>query len=394
MDDKQQPFANPLLVKRDPSLVFYATITGVPWQLIARQTAQGDPDLLAGIDPATKMAVGGFKTPAELALKDKQGNTFWDDIVGDPDNYVPPKSPFMQESTTPRTGTDPITGITISPASSAAGANTLNGHEWNIAAPAGDIQYACVFPILGKGKNCADTSLVGCNCLNNTADQNNPLCDANPDDSGNPTLQSRAKAYPGVRNLAIVKGMFEANPQSGGIVASICARQLDDATAADYGYQPAVSAIVDRLKQRLGNQCLSSPLHPNSDGQVQCIVIEATPPPPGGQCACSGAARKDIETVNPDAVAAAKQRDPTTANDCFCEITQTEGAALTACQNDLTTTSTDGWCYIDATVVPNVGKEAIVAGCPASERREVRFVGAGHPGSTSETFITCEGEGT
>lgn len=35
------------------------------------------------------------------------------------------------------------------------------------------------------------------------------------------------------------------------IVASICARNLVDTGAQDYGYRPAVDAIVDRLKEAL-----------------------------------------------------------------------------------------------------------------------------------------------
>ena len=125
---------DPKATVRGPGLVFYAAITGVPWQLIARQRADGTPDLVNGLytDPLTGKvsAVGGFKSFDELSDKDKFGNTYWDDIVGDPESYVPPLSPFMQESTVPRTGTDPITGIAMSPPGSPNGANPINGHEW------------------------------------------------------------------------------------------------------------------------------------------------------------------------------------------------------------------------------------------------------------------------
>src|SRR5208337_1449002 len=65
---------------RDPSLVVYATITGVPWQLIARQK-NGVPDLVGGVSAVDPTQVGGFKTAAELALTDVKGNVFWDDIA-------------------------------------------------------------------------------------------------------------------------------------------------------------------------------------------------------------------------------------------------------------------------------------------------------------------------
>ncbi len=119
---------------RDPTLVFYAAITGVPWQLIARQDADGTPDLINGISTVDKTQIGGFKNYDELNKPDAHGNTFWDDIVGDPENYVPPLSPFMQESTVPRSGTDPITGISIAPPATPNGDTMVfNGHEWNVS---------------------------------------------------------------------------------------------------------------------------------------------------------------------------------------------------------------------------------------------------------------------
>ena len=184
----------------------------------------------------------------------------------------------MQESTVPRTGTDPITGIAISPPSAPNGTNPLNGHEWNTAGgastPPGDIEYACIFD-LPTPRDCSVPGTV-CDCTTD-ASTNNPLCEPNPNDNGNPTLQTRAKAYPGVKNLAIVKGM-----ENQGIVASICPTQLtsptnaDGTPAADYGYRPAVKAIIDRLKQALSGQCLPRTLTTNADGQVPCLIIEAS----------------------------------------------------------------------------------------------------------------------
>jgi hypothetical protein len=237
---------------RDPGLVFYAAITGVPWQLIARQDTNGTPDLVSGVDPLDPTIQGGFKSYAELNLLDSHGNSFWDDIAGDPENYVPPLSPFMQESTVPRTGTDPITGIAISPPSSPNGTNPLNGHEWLPGTPAGDIEYACIFP-LTTPIDCS-VATASCDCDGSTTNDN-PLCSPNPNDGGKLTLQTSAKAYPGVKNLAIARGLA-----SQGIVGSICAAQLttpnnpDGSPAVNYGYRPAVGALVERLQNRLASQ--------------------------------------------------------------------------------------------------------------------------------------------
>src|SRR6185437_13264353 len=313
----------------------------------------------------------------------------WDDIVGDPDNYIPPVSPFMQESDAPRSGTDPITGITL------PGNNKINGHEWTIpnvypgtGDSRGDIEYACTFK-LAKPKDCSKDTSSGCNCGEDSLGSNatNPLC---------------AKAYPGVRNLAIVKGMYDANADTG-IVASICPQQLDtpetmnqDGTTtpvANYGYRPAVKAIVDRLKQAITNQCLGRQL-PTKNGSAPCIVLEQQPS--GSDCSCTGTARAVVADQYKEAVAEAQQLaqqlDPGSAAGCFCEITQTTGSALSSCQNDVMTSGVDGWRYIDATTDPPLGNSKLVSQCSPSEQRQVRSVGKGTPAPNALTFVTCEGQ--
>jgi len=362
---------------RDKSLVFYATITGVPWELIARQTANGTPDLLNGVSEIDPTAIGGFKTAAELSLRDSKGHTFWDDIVGDPENYVAPLSPFMQESTQPRTGVDPITGVNI------ATANTINGGERPIAQPAGDIEYACYFH-LTTSRDCSTDS--ECDCYG-TKGIGNPLCGPNSNDpSGNPTEQINAKAYPGIKNLAIAKGMGDQ-----GIAASICAAQLTDNSVnrSDYGYRPAIRAIIDRLKQVIGGQCLTRTLTADSAGQVPCLVIEARNTG-GGACTCDGPARSFATDEQKPAIVEAIQENPDTASECYCVINQTlQGAAQTSCQNDVLNPTAEGWCYVDDTVSPPLGNAEIVARCPADEKREVRFVGNGVPALGATTFILC-----
>ncbi len=234
---------NPIFAggQRPPSWVFFGAITGVPWQLVARQY-NGVPDLVNGVSSLDPKAVGGFKSAAELALNDTQGNAIWDDIAGDPENYVAPKSPFMQESTIPRSGTDPITQTAISPPKP-PNTNPINGHEWDIATPAGDIEYACVFP-LASPIDCSVTGAI-CDCGGDPTAAN-PLCDPNPNDGMKPTLQTRAKAYPGLKELAIAKGLGTQ-----GIVTSICVKQLTDSTAGDYAYRPAIRTIIDAVKKTI-----------------------------------------------------------------------------------------------------------------------------------------------
>jgi hypothetical protein len=377
---------------RDPTLVFYAAITGVPWQLIARQDANGTPDLINGVSTVDPTQVGGFKNYEELNKLDPTGkNTFWDDIVGDPENYVPPISPFMQESTVVRSGTDPITGVSIAPPSTPNSDRTaFNGHEWNIPQPPGDIEYACEFD-LPMPRDCSQPGAV-CDCTG-MASEDNPLCDPNPNDNMNPTQQSRAKAYPGVKNLAIAKGMMDQ-----GIAASICAKQVNTPTnadgtpAADYGYRPAVNAIIARLKQAIKGQCLSLTLTPDpKTGAVPCVIIEASK---SNNCNCAGNGVGPVPAAQEAAVAAAKQNTlyKTEQWNCFCEITQTSGPALTDCQTNQTVgMNTNGWCYIDDSGAEQIGNPVLIKNCPSTEKRDVRFVGGGQPASGSTVFITCEG---
>ncbi|MFT3773730.1 MAG: hypothetical protein QM820_50805 [Minicystis sp.] len=395
---------------RDSSLVFLAYIVGVPWQDIAK-----DPTDLKK----------GFKTSTELAKADAQGHSTWDYIIGDPANYVPPLDPHMIESTSARMGTNPFTGDTISPPTNMAGmgADKINGHEYTpgtkdgVQAVADDLQYACIFD-LPQPRDCA-TDVVSCDCSDPKND--NPLCE--PADPTNPTTtrtkQVRAKAYPGTRELTLIKALGTQ-----GIVGSICPKQLTDVDGADFGYRPAIGAIIDRLKLALGGQCLPRKLTPDNEGQVQCLILEARNT--GGlhkddcDAFCDGmtseslVARQHVQDDHKPAVEAAKA-DPIASSqnwDCFCEIKQlnngpkndagkdTDGSDdyLNACQQDpaepplLNSKQVDGWCYIDATSAPVVGNAEIVKNCPATEKRLVRFVGNGNPQPGSTLFITCAGE--
>ncbi|MEO5730608.1 MAG: hypothetical protein ABI134_03955, partial [Byssovorax sp.] len=82
------------------------------------------------------------------------------------------------------------------------------------------------------------TEANACDCF---PGNDNPLCDP-----ANDTQQVRAKAYPGQRELSLLKSV---GPQ--GVVASICPSQIGDATRADYAYRPAVTGLIERVKSRL-----------------------------------------------------------------------------------------------------------------------------------------------
>ncbi|MFO0755775.1 MAG: hypothetical protein U0359_04760 [Byssovorax sp.] len=367
---------------RDPSLVFLTGIVGVPWQDIARQDDNGLPNLLSGKDLAGQ-AVGGFKSATELALKDKNGVSTWDRILGDPANYVPPKDPHMIESVVPRAG--------LPPPGSPSDADPINGHEYSIPKN-DDLQYACVFD-LPAPHDCSNNQ-VACDC----ADPNNdsPLCDPNQK-----TIQKRAKGYPGLRELAVLRGLGGQ-----GIVASVCPAQTSDPQKADYGYRPVIGSILDRLRVAISGQCLPHQLTPDPSGEVACVLVEARNS--GGSCSCDpAAARRDVPAEHAGIVDVAKS-SPLAKNagwDCFCEIPQCGDPAssspeeLAACQGDASDVpviqggpdngkNASGWCYVDPSAVPTSNPQ-IVQACPEMEKRIVRFVGNGSPGNNATVFVSC-----
>ena len=358
---------------RDASLVFLGVVVGVPWQDIA-------------VDPTD--LTKGFKTAEQLSSADAMGHTTWDTIIGDPASYVPPLDAHMIEDDKPRP-------TLVPPQMVEGGPDPISGHEYTPGTVMGfqdhpdDIEYACIFR-LPAPRDCSDPTQISCDCSDPKND--NPLC-ADNGASGR-TLQTHAKAYPGIRELAIAKAL---GPQ--GIVGSICAAQVTDPSAADFGYRPAINAVVGALTRRLtvevAGQCFPKPLTPIADGQVACTVVEARNTN-GAPCTCDGPARSQVpagcqgleETVKADPAGAAAGWN------CFCQVDQTAGADLTACQNDPVATPVNaqgqivnGWCYVDPAA--SAGSPAVVKECPQDEQRQVRFVGGGAPASGATIFLSC-----
>jgi hypothetical protein len=118
-------------------------------------------------------------------------------------------------------------------------------------------------------------------CLDCDGTKNPPLCG---NQTAAPFVQTRAKAYPTVRELMVVHAL---NDQ--GIAASLCPRtknlagqELEDPTVNGapnplYGYRPAVKAIVDRLKDALTEQCLPEQLTLDPSNDVPCLILATLP---------------------------------------------------------------------------------------------------------------------
>jgi hypothetical protein len=213
---------NPLFVDpegkakpRDPSLVFIATIVGVPWQDLAVDPF--DPERLE------------LKSPAQMA-----SDGTWDLILGDPGRGIPPRDPLMIETTAERTGVQPILGAPLSPSWAPSPlSNPINGHEIALGAAPMEPQYACIFDLPEPEQSSFDCTVF--------TGKDRPICQAGDGSYG--STQYRGKSYPGIRELEVMHGVG-----ANAIPASICVRNLVDDSRDDYGYRPVLRQILDRLR--------------------------------------------------------------------------------------------------------------------------------------------------
>ncbi len=94
-------------------------------------------------------------------------------------------------------------------------------------------QYACIFDLPVPEQSSFDcTGFTG---------SNRAICQA--DDGTYGSTQYRGKAYPGVRELQVLRGVG-----ANATVASICARNVQTESRNDYGYRPVLRQILDRLR--------------------------------------------------------------------------------------------------------------------------------------------------
>jgi hypothetical protein len=357
---------------RDPTFVFFAGIVGVPWQDIA-------------VDPADLQK--GYKS-----AKDINDQNIWKVILGDPTNVSGPILPtdtHMVESIGQRPG--------LPGPDSAANADPINGHEWDISKngpPNADLQYACVFN-LPTPTQC-DTMNIDCDCNDATpgtmggtvAEMKNPLCQ-----SGNTYghTQLRAKGYPGLRELQVMKGIGDQ-----AIVASICPANVDpmQMNRSDFGYRPAINALVSRLRTALRGRCLPRTLEIGADKTVPCVIVEAFNPPAGqscGKCEDDAAFRGRLTITDQGLIT----QDISDAGACLCEIRQLDGADLASCETQLNyiPTGGDGWCYVDPAQQGGdvTGACQVVSTCPDTDKRVIRFaLDSSQPRPGATAFITCQ----
>lgn len=220
---------NPLYAgspNRSSELVLLLGIVGVPWQDLATPETLADPTELQ------------LMTANELAATGR-----WAWITGD--SVTPPEDPLMIESTAPRTGQNPATGAALASPEAAQGANPMNGHEWYADATInGDLQYACIFQ-LETPRDCL-TIASTCDCKQPGMPAP-PLCQAPGSGAGQgySSMQHYAKAYPGLRQLAVLRDLGTT-----AVPASACPKSIEPASPV-YGYGPAFDALLRAVAPRL-----------------------------------------------------------------------------------------------------------------------------------------------
>jgi hypothetical protein len=198
-------------------------------------------------------------------------------------------------------------------------------------------------------------------------------------------VQVRAKAYPGIRQLQVLQGLGDQ-----GVVASICASNVSNLSAADFGYRQAVAALVGRIRPILRGRCFprSLPINPVT-GNVPCHVLEVFDPT-AADCRCDDFPARHLASSDlfvPELRA---------YGTCACEIEQTKGADLDACLTEVNppASASGGWCYVDPAQASTAARSAeceLVRSCPADDRRIIRFVSPpSEPRPGSRGFIMCD----
>jgi hypothetical protein len=311
---------------RSSNLVFYAHIGGVPHEFL--QATPGETDKAGNVLCAAKTATGQPMSPADCPQKDTLGALDWTKILGagaagvgkGPYDYTG-IDPHMIEYYAPgrnglnyRNGTKETIAKTA-PASypSGGGPDPIGGGDWvtnsldatghtNHSLPV-DREYACIFP-LETSRDCsqgytpagfpidpANSFACDCQAVGLKGSEVSPVCGLpNPTEPYAPcsalgscgtandyTTQYYAKAYPTIRELTLAQLL---GPQ--GIISSLCPIHPKETETGDplYGYRPAITAIVNRLKSALSTQCLPQPLdavETDAGLALPCLALASLP---------------------------------------------------------------------------------------------------------------------
>jgi hypothetical protein len=271
-------------------------------------------------------------------------------------------------------------------------ANPINGHE-RLTKDI-DLQYACTFP-LSAPRDC-DAAAPGTRCDCRDERPTDPICQP-PSGGIGTTTQHYSKAYPALRELDVLR-------QHGGnaVVASICPKTLLGVNQElEFGYRPAIAGLIKRL--HCANLDAEFETDPESVdyGTIDCRLLGVTGPSDHCSCDAQGRSEPDeaVRTALRLKLEAIGLCGRNTGLDCAalcgCEILQTRGTGLEACQNDPddapidpnSQTRVDGWCYVDP--AHGFGSPTLVRDCPAGNLHNLRLLGSAVPQKNERLFSVC-----
>jgi hypothetical protein len=190
---------------RSPSLVSFAALVGAPWQDFASEDSLPSDVRLHVL------------TSAELESEGR-----WPMLGG---TGAKPTDPFMQESTSLRTGTNSLVDETPT------NVNPLNGGDRDTGMT--DLEYASLF-LLRLPSDC--TAIDSCPCSDPAS--TNPVCTG--------TMLTSMPVLPGLRELEVLHELGAAAVAA----SSVPKCEGGDGSDPGFGYNPAMDAVLDHLKER------------------------------------------------------------------------------------------------------------------------------------------------
>jgi hypothetical protein len=190
------------------------------------------------------------------------------------------------------------------------------------------------------------------------------------------------------------------------VVASICPKTLSvSKTDPSYGYLPAVASLIDQAKQNFAPRCLPRQLAIDESGRVPCSIIESSAPGAGQACSeCLSAAGRSAPSADERSAVLNQLRlagqcgaagQVACESFCQCALDQYEGANLSTCLSapNPPTDIVPGFCYLDPAQATDaslsLAESQIVASCPASQKRLIRFLGSDTPQKGAIVTIAC-----
>ncbi len=334
---------------------------------------------IVGVSP--RLVANSDGTPKDLSSSD------WDLIAGP----IGKRDLHMIESIKPRDGLARFAGD--------RSVDPVNGGDRDIV-DGDDLQDACI----ERRTSTAPTV----DCVGPDAHQKNPLCGAS-------NTQPFFKAYPGLRHLRIARDLGIS-----GYVASICGGS----------YRPAIRGLTEKLNAVVSAQCLRTSLSVDSEGRVDCLLVESlaagtdegksceqlgpglcTPGaepcrredssyPPVSPAEASAHLTLPITVIAADGTGRSERTSThvekgnvyVTGNGqrhLVCELAQFGGAALQACITDpafaVDAEKDGGFCYTGRENLPRVAPKCLKIGAPGT----VRYFGGAEPRNGSEVFTFC-----